>query len=419
MKSVFVRLASTCALGLLFLSQFVPTSYVEAKATLLFFGLFFVYAGILKNQLFFSLWQIRAIAFLVLCGLLYSAYGFLRGNPGAIRVLSLWLVWPLVYLTFSTLLKQENSYRWLKKIFTASLVSVVFYSYLYLGNASGLIPDQLYFELEQGQNVGFYEGFVEYNLYSISSLIFLLPFYLHYLLERYKQNGRISLAALLLALSSLLLALLSGRRALLLALLVLPLIILLSNKFLGNEKKLRLRTSGILILSLCSGSVFFIATTFDLKYDAIVEMFLIGFDFTSSDISASLRAVQFSALLDGWLDSSFLIGAGNGAVAAISRSDEFPWAYELTYIYLLFSTGLLGTLIYFGWYGYGLIRLREASQERPDLIMYTAPILTASVGFCLAASTNPYFGKFDYLWIVLLPLLIAGWAKHQKPELPK
>lgn len=419
MNAIFVRLASLCVLGLLFLSQFVPTAYVEVKAILLGLGFFSVLISMLRRQLFLLRWQLLGMIFLVVCGLLYSAYGLMRGNPGAFRVLSVWFMWPLVYLVFSSLLLQSNAYVWLGKIFAAALFAVVAYGFLYLGNAAGVVPDYLYLELDQGQRVGFYEGFVEYNLYSISSLIFLFPFYFHYLLEKYKRTGGVEWQSLLLILAAFVLALLTGRRALLLVLLLLPLVVMFSNRLLGNGYGVKVRLSGTLGMGVLAIGVISVAMFFGLQFDAMVDTFLDGFDFASSTSSASERTLQFYALVDGWLNSSILFGAGNGAAAAISRSEEFPWAYELTYVYLLFSTGLVGVLVYFGWYGYGLGRLRSAMRRRPDLVVYAAPMLSASIAICIAAATNPYFGKFDYLWVVLLPFLIAGWAKYQSPVVMK
>jgi hypothetical protein len=411
--SFFVRVASVSVLVLLFLSQFLPTAYVELKAVFLLTAIVCVLAAMLTGRLFLQHWQVCGLAVLVTTALLFSAYGVVRGNPGASRVLSVWLLWPLVYLFFTSLMQQANSYAWLSRVFVISLWAVTLYGYLYLGNASGIVPDYLYIELDQGQNVGFYEGFVEFRLYSISSLIFLVPFYLHLVLEKHKRkSNQFAVLTLLTLLAAVLLAIMTGRRALLLVLLLLPFTILFSNRFLGNELKLKTNFPAIFLLSLLCLGIFGIGMMFDLRSEAIYDMFLEGFDF-SSQHSASERAIQFYSLIDGWLESSIFFGAGNGAAASILRSDEFPWAYELTYVYLIFSTGIVGLLIYFGWFGYGLFKLREAIKSRPDLIIHVAPMLTASLSFCIAAATNPYFGKFDYLWIVLLPFFLAGWTKYQ------
>lgn len=414
MNSLFIRLGSGCVLGLIFMSQFVPTAYTELKAVFLIVGFSSVVFSMLRQELFLLRWHSLGMVFLAACGLSYSAYGLMRGNPGAVRVLSVWFAWPLVYLFLSTLLRQPNGYLYLSKTLVFSLACVVLYGYMYLGYAAGFVPDWLYFELKQGQSVGFYDGFVEYNLYSVSSLIFLAPFYFHYLFERYKRVGRVGVVASGLAVATIILIFLTGRRALLVSFLLLPILIIFSNKLLGNNFRLTGRPSAVVAFGFLVFIAAYAFLSFGLRYDAFVSMVLEGFNFSSMSGSASERTRQFFALIDGWLGSSIMFGAGNGAVAAISRSDEFPWAYELTYVYLLFSTGLVGVLVYFSWYGYSLIKLRMALRNRRDLVACAAPMLTASLAFCIAAGTNPYFGKFDYLWVVLLPYLISAWARFQR-----
>jgi hypothetical protein len=277
-----------------------------------------------------------------------------------------------------------------------------------------LVPDWLYANLDQGQIVEIYDGFVEYNLYSISSLIFLIPFAFHYYLEKYKRSFKIGLKIWTLIVASLLLAVLTGRRALQLNLLLFPLIVVFVNIFLKNNCRMIFDFKVYILFAILSLGVIMLMQYLGLNYEVLEREFINGFDFSSASSSASERTIQFHSLINGWLETSFLFGAGNGAAASISRSDEFPWAYELTYIYLLFSTGVLGTLFFFGWYAFGLMKLRESIIIRPDLIVFAAPMLTGSLSFCIAAASNPYFGKFDYLWIVLLPFFIAGWAKYQK-----
>lgn len=414
MVDLFTKLGSGLVLLLIFLSQFVPTAYSDFKALILIISVICVVVALLEGSLYLLTWQILGIILLVFIALLFSTYGMARGNPGAMRVLSVWVAWPLIYLLFSSLLVNVNSFAWLSKTFIFSLSSIVLYTYMYLGNSIGVIPDWLYVNLDQGQIVGFYDGFVEYSLYSISSLIFLVPFAFHYYLERYKRSSKVGIKSWILILASLLLVVLTGRRAMQLTLLLFPFIVFCVNVFLGNRYKLLLGVRSLVAFVLLCLLVVMVLQYFGLSYEVLERQFFDGFDFSSSNSSASERTIQFHSLVNGWLETSLLFGAGNGAAASISRSHEFPWAYELTYIYLIFSTGILGTLFFFGWYAFGLLKVRQSIVKRPDLIVFAAPMLTASISFCVAAASNPYFGKFDYLWIVLLPFLVAGWVKNQK-----
>lgn len=410
---MFVKFSSCCAIVLIFLSQFVPTAYIGLKACVLIIGILCIFIEMVCGKVSFQYRQLLGILLITTFGLLYSFYGVLRGNPGAVRVLSVILFWPMIYLLFSTLLRQPTAFYWLKNVFITALITIVGYGFLYLGNVAGIVPDYYYFAVDQGQDAGFYDGYVEYSMYSISSLIFLIPFYSHYLLERYKQTDKLHLWSLLILICSVFLGVLTGRRAVFLVLLLMPFVIWFSNRFLLNYTNFNVTwiglTKSVVVMSFLAGFLFFAG----IQYDLIADMFIDGFNFSSSVSSAGEREAQFHSLVDGWYNSSLLFGSGNGAAASISRSHEFPWAYELTYVYLLFSTGIVGVLVYFGWYFYSFWRLREAIRQRPDLIIYAAPILTGSVSFCIAAATNPYFGKFDYLWVVLIPFFISGYAKFQ------
>jgi O-antigen ligase len=105
-----------------------------------------------------------------------------------------------------------------------------------------------------------------------------------------------------------------------------------------------------------------------------------------------------------WSDSPW-IGQGLGASASsVTRSEEQPWAYELSYVALLFQTGLLGVIIYSSavlWIFYKGIRL---VRVRPDAGQVILPLLAGLAGFLLANATNPYLSKFDYLWTIFLPV---------------
>jgi len=82
---------------------------------------------------------------------------------------------------------------------------------------------------------------------------------------------------------------------------------------------------------------------------------------------------------------------------------------------LLYHTGLVGTLIYavavlwVFWMGLKIVR-----SGHPYGI-YLLPILVGSALFLIANATNPYLEKFDYLWVIFLPVaFINHWLLSQK-----
>lgn len=411
------KIATSCALILIFLSQFVPTAYVPIKAALLMLCGVVLGKLLLNKLVVFSREQLIGIGVLSGVALAYSVYGVVRGNPGSVRVLTVMFAWPILYLFISTLLQQPYAIKYFVRFLIITLVAVVIYGWMYLGNTIGVWPDYLYVDLDQGQNVGIYEGYVEYNLYSISSLLFLVPFYIHWLAEKSKRNAKNSrLLNFFLLLASLLLAVLTGRRAMILILILLPLVICFSKFTICNKFNIKIKTKPTILFFGFGIAIGFLGEFLGLDFRVVWDVFQEGFEFSSSGSSASERTLQFHALINGWLNFNIFFGTGNGAAAAISRSDEFPWAYELTYVYLLFSTGIVGVIFYFGWYGWSIFMLRQAMKNRPDLSIYVAPLLTGSISLCIAAATNPYMGKFDYLWIVLLPFFLAGAIRFQAIE---
>jgi hypothetical protein len=150
-----------------------------------------------------------------------------------------------------------------------------------------------------------------------------------------------------------------------------------------------------------------------LELIAIVDNFIEGFDFAGAG-SASVRAEQFFTLYNGWQQTP-LFGAGHGASAlGPLRSVEMPWAYELSYAALLFHTGIIGFLIYSSgvicifWMGLKIMRSGHW------LGIYMLPVLVGTTCFLIANATNPYLEKFDYIWVIFLPVaLINIWLLNK------
>ncbi|MFT6349723.1 MAG: hypothetical protein ACJAYB_002758 [Psychromonas sp.] len=127
----------------------------------------------------------------------------------------------------------------------------------------------------------------------------------------------------------------------------------------ADKNSLFIKITGV----LCAGFFLFLIAFGLLDYlgynlNKVWAMFSDGFDFESGE-NSSERTLHFFALINGWPDSSILFGAGNGSTVDVVRSTKMAWAYELTYVYLLFSTGLVGFIFYVGWFGYGLLRVRQ------------------------------------------------------------
>jgi hypothetical protein len=277
----------------------------------------------------------------------------------------------------------------------------------------GLLPSALYIPLDLGQRIGFYAGSIEFSLKSLGSLIFLVPFVTAALLA-WPRDAPIARRWLWLALGlGLTIGLLSGRRALQLVL-VLGLPIGLGFRQLLPESVRAPRRSSLLkTLSGAAGvatlAVLALQATYGLDLDVVWSTFRTGFQFTVDPV-AQTRALQFEALIDGWLASP-LLGSGHGAPApGVIRSTEMPWAYELTYAAFLYHTGLIGLLFYGAgvtWiYAHAIRIIREGSRMAPLMVA----VLTGTTTFLIANATNPYLERYDCLWVLFLPLAFVNWS---------
>ena len=415
------EVSSASVLALIFLALFVPTAYVPIKIAVLLVGLFSITILLLKKELLLNKETILACGMLSIFGLVNSLHGAFNNNPGAYRVLTVMSAWPIVYGYFSVLANQAKGMATLGRLFFLILTCIVAYSFLFLGYAAGFIPEALYVDLDQGQGAGFYEGFTEYSLYSISSLIFLVPFVIHRAISLHYEK-RLRLEIILLLGASIVLVFLTGRRAVQLVLLLTPIMIYASHVILDckfrKSRKVNPRYALLSISLYLLGvlGVVYLLGEMGTRTDVMWSTFSEGFDFKQGK-DATVRAQQYHSLMHGWLNSNLLFGVGNGGAADIIRSEEFVWAYELTYVYLLFSTGIVGVTFYFAWFGWGLIRVKNGLKLKPGMASYVAPMITGVFGLGIAAATNPYFGKFDYLWIIMLPHLVAGGIRYQKETL--
>lgn len=421
---VLLFIVDTCLLALIFLALFVPTSYQEIKIVFLLLALTGLGVLALYSKLVWSGDTLLACFLLAIFGLLNSVHGLFNSAPGAVRVLSVMTLWPILYAVLSTMLNRPDAVKMLVSTLTITFIAIQLYSFLYLGNMTGVVPDVLYFELEQGQNIGLNGSTVEYSLYSISSLLFLMPFWLHYLfyLANEKRAKIIHWAVLIIGL---VLCVLTGRRAVQLVVLMSPFLVVISEAIFCGGMNKAVKSIGrlfniynVVFISLGAASLLFVFESMGLQFSPMVDSFKSGFEFTT-DVSASARGDQFVSLMSAWLDGNLLFGAGNGSHTDYLRSESMPWAYELTYVYLLFSTGIVGVLFYFGWFGWGLLRIRNELNKRPDVSIYAVPIITGVFSLAIGAAANPSFLKFDYLWIILLPHLLAGAIKYQRINVGK
>ena len=405
------------AYALFFMMLFVPTTYQPIKAILLAIVLATIGMGsLMRGRLHLHMSILLWTLFMMVTGLAFMVLGMVNNAPGALRVGTVYLLWPFVYTLLVAGVGGKNVIDGIFKVMVFSLIAISLYSILYLLHVAGWLPEALYFELDMGQAIGVYEGYIEFNLYNISSLNFLVPLLVS-MVFIWPKGADVPISRLWLWLACLLgiaVAILSGRRAVWLILAISPLVVMIARMFM--VRRFRIATSRkfrrlVVGLPIMVGALFLYGThVAGLDVSKIWKQLVAGFDFLGGGAGELARAEQFFALLDGWQRNP-LFGAGHGASALGSlRSVDMPWAYELSYVALVFQTGLVGLLIYCGgviwifWMGMKIMRSGHW------LDVYMLPVLVGTACFLIANATNPYLAKFDYIWVIFLPVaLINTW----------
>jgi hypothetical protein len=349
--------------------------------------------------------EIKLILYLTISSsLVFILIGVINNNPGALRVSTVYVVWPLLYVFFAGFFQNPILVvRFENVIIAGTIVSSIMGLLLVMDVFFGLgLQIRSLFSF-QGANIGVYSGFIEYNLYNMSTLLYGFPFLFTLILvskknEFFKKQYIWMWIAIVLIVF---VALISGRRAFWLVILLTPFINIALLYFLKYKNQLKKLVAFVCLMIIIANIAIFVLP--NINFSDIKEEFLSAFDF-SGEISAHLRYLQFKVLINGWMEKPFL-GHGLGAVAGgIIRSHDMPWAFELSYIALLFHTGIVGFCIYASavvwifWSGIAIVR--KIPQAAPVIL----PLLSGLAGFLIVNATNPYLGKFDYLWTLFLPV---------------
>jgi O-antigen ligase len=400
-------------LGLLFLFLVItlPTSYQSIKGLLLAVLLGAVAARELtRGRLALDPAVLHRLVLFMAVGAGFVLLGVLRGTPGALALAPVYVLWPAVYCLLAAGMVNPMALHRVMRLLVVAALAIELYAASYLLYARGLLPPALYLPLDQGQAVGFYGGYVEFNLYAITSLAFLVPYVIGLLIvtPRGQQvpGGRWVVAAA--AVLGVAIILLSGRRALWLVVLASPVLALIVRRDLpAAGTAVRLRT--LVKTGLAAGLAAYLALTVTgvLDFSRLRLALSDAFDFSSTEGQARGPS-QAAALLSGWMDDP-VFGAGLGAVASgVVRSLEQPWAYELSYLALLFQVGLVGVALY----AYGALwtlgQCRRVLRDGGPLAAPLAAVLVGTGSFLLANATNPYLQKFDSLWVLFLPLAVVS-----------
>lgn len=399
--------------ALLVLSIVFPTTLIGVKFFLFLGVLILSFSHLISNPVRFSK-DILLIWFLFpLIGALYSVYGFVVGNPGALRVLTVMFLYPLLFPVICLAYVKRDEARLLRIFILAACILVAIDGFFIF--SSLYWPGNLFFQYissvyEDEAIIDNTDSYFKFALPNISSLVFLIPFFIPAILNTENKKQRIILYFIFIGMC--VLAVLSARRALFVAMLFGPLAAYFLVRMVRKKSSIKLKgRRGNFLLITLSIIVILAGIYYSNLFEFYFEQMSTIFNF-ESDASNLERSAQFGYLIDEISKYPFF-GSGAGATAGYSRSFEQPWAYELSYVALIFQYGVFGFLVYL----FGILLLVRGllrSIEQCGKLGFAYFFLSGFLSFLVANATNPYLGKFDYMWVIFIPFAIFVNGMNKK-----
>lgn len=399
---------------LIFLSLTLPTSITLLKIGILFCLIFLLIIN--KDKIVFDK---EIFLFTLLCtlvGFVWSFYGMLFDNPGALRVLTVMGIYPLLFLALSFWITIYNINNIAKLFFVISIFIVVIQASFILSSL-GILPLFIYDVLktlsDNSDGISIGDAHILFTLPNVSSLIFLIPFFSAFIL----LSNKLEIKSLILVLVMLVLILLTGRRAFFLSYGFSLVFLVFISLYLRKDLQTNIFRKLFVVMLFFVMSLFAFISFSGIELQIYIEKFYSILDFSSNDSNLE-RVYQFRALYEG-IANTPLFGSGAGAAAEYTRSSEQPWAYELSYVAFIFHYGMLGFMIYLSGIVYIFVSLLKICKDKivsRDVKVSIVSFLAGFVAFLVANSTNPYLMKFDYMWVIFIPVMIINAYKIEKGE---
>lgn len=197
-------------------SILLPTVFTLAKSGLLLIALFAAVVLLLRGRTQLAPFTLIAAIVYVLAGLMWSLYGLTQDNPGAIAVMTVMVIYPILFTTLATVYKIEDGDSLKRFLINLALFLGLFNIIYILGhlflpqNPIQLFIDKTY---EDKAVVDAAANYFKYTIPNIASCIFLLPFLITSFFHCEKFRFRTGAAII----AMLAIMLLSGRRGFMVA----------------------------------------------------------------------------------------------------------------------------------------------------------------------------------------------------------
>ncbi len=397
-NKLFVSLLSGSLIVLFFLMMVTPRTYQLLKVPFLCIVLCLMVFSILLNGKIrihrkIILWFIIYISF----GALWGAYGLVNGKEFAIDFVRLNTLWVVVYFFLILMINKPEHLEIAQKIMIWATLAIAIYNINYALYGMGYVHIPSIIDLDMGQRVGIHPGYIQLTAHNLGSLVFLFPFVFSGIAIAGDKGfaGLPRWFSVLVLILCLIALFLSGRRSLWFITLLVPFIYYVVIKIITN----RINRSGGKFkqwLPLIILGILIVAGQYYLFHKAgwDSQSFIDRFTFSGEQAEGyDYRINKITILTTDVYEHSFLIGTGGGNPA-----------FEVTFIQLFHETGIIGLMIFVGLFLWVYLQILKLVKRKKVNAEQGIPLLIGSICFFLGMGTNPYYGSFDFMWSIFLPL---------------
>ena len=143
----------------------------------------------------------------------------------------------------------------------------------------------------------------------------------------------------------------------------------------------------MILISSLFASFYFI---FEIDLELLIERLTFAGDQAEG---VNYRTENSTRLLSEMLNHNIFFGTGGGSLP-----------FEVRYVKVLHESGIVGlSLILFLSISIVWVMLRIMKRS-PESKKIGIPILVGYISFLIGEFTNPFFGSFDYMWMMFLPV---------------
>jgi O-antigen ligase len=345
---------------------------------------------------------------MIVSDILFQTLGFINGGKGAVSISTVTILWPLCYIIIISSLNKEYFFKKIVEVMIFATCVIIFHTYYLVFSALFVITVPLS-RIDVGFKVGFYNSFMEYSTLNIPSLIFIAPLILTLWITKLYSDFFSKLVYFLICILLVGLIILSGRTIFQVNLLLLVFInVFMIKRYIKNNVVIMRSVFMILFFGVLSFVI--ISQFYPIDISVIISEIIKKFEFTSSNNpSGNIRTMQFKAMIEAWKERP-VFGWGEGVgLRTLVRSNEQDWAYELVYGARLFQTGIIGTALYAVYITWIIYRCLIIIKRKTYLSRIVYCLLNGFICFMVATATNPYLSKFDFMWVIHLPLAIINY----------